>query len=131
MYALPPGLEASAVQHLTGIGCPDCPGVLQVRVEGERGFLQFECRIGHVYSLDGLLAEKEKKTEDRLWTAVLSFEEMAAMLQDLEAHAARHGRSGAVSSYQERRGRVRAVASALRRLAEADRPVRLDPAGPR
>jgi two-component system, chemotaxis family, protein-glutamate methylesterase/glutaminase len=130
MHALPPDLEACASACITGIGCPDCPGTLEVRVEGDCGHLRFECRIGHVYSAEGLLEEKEESAEERLWAAVLSFEEMAVTLDDLGAHAARHGRPQAQHSYQERQARARALAAALRQLAEQDRPLRLQPTEP-
>jgi hypothetical protein len=126
MRVLPPDLEPRAEQSITAMGCPDCPGTLQVRAEGERGLLRFECRIGHVYSLDELLLAKEGKAEERLWTAVLAFEEMAALLEDLASHAERHGLHEVGRCYEARRGRARLMVAALQRLAAQDRPLRLD-----
>ena len=130
MFAIPP-VDPAAGNQLTGIGCPECPGALEVRGEGERGYLVFTCRIGHAYSTYDLLAGKEKAVEDRLWAAVLAFEEMAAILRDLEAHAVSHGEPEASGPYGERRARARAQAETFRRLAEENRPIRLaDPTAP-
>lgn len=125
MFAIPPRLDSEAGDQLTGIGCPECPGALEVRCEGERGYLVFTCRIGHAYSADDLLVGKEKAVEDRLWAAVLAFEEIAAILGDLETHAESHGQPEAGRPYRERRARAQAQAQTFRRLAEENRPINL------
>src|SRR5262245_28706137 len=48
MRALPRVIEDD-VPQVTGIACPDCPGVLAVRAEGHEVSLSFFCRIGHTY----------------------------------------------------------------------------------
>lgn len=129
MFALPPQLPKGADGQVCGIGCPECPGTLEVRVEGDHGYLHFFCRIGHSYSADDLLVGKEKAIEDRLWSAVLAFEEMAAILGDLDRHAAGHGWSDMRGAYQERQARLREQAQTLRQFAEINHPIRLkDPA---
>lgn len=129
MFALPPELPKGSDGQVCGIGCPECPGTLEVRVEGDHGYLDFSCRIGHRYSADDLLAGKEKAIEDRLWSAVLAFEEMAAILADLDRHAARHGWAEMRGAYQERQARLRDQAQTLRQFAEINHPIRLqDPA---
>jgi hypothetical protein len=44
MDALPPRIERGATS-ITGVACPDCAGVLGVRLEGRDGSLVFECRV--------------------------------------------------------------------------------------
>jgi two-component system, chemotaxis family, protein-glutamate methylesterase/glutaminase len=83
------------------------------------------CRIGHAYSADDLLIGKEKAIEDRLWAAVLALEEMAALLQDLDVHFARHDRVDRRALYQERRAQAVVQAEQLRRFAEDNRPIHL------
>lgn len=51
-----------------------------VRVEGAWGYLRFQCRIGHAYALGSLLAAKEEAIDHRLWSALVSLEEMASLL---------------------------------------------------
>jgi two-component system chemotaxis response regulator CheB len=126
MFALPPGFEASADEQVTGLGCPDCPGALSVRVEGARGHLHFRCRIGHAYSLEELLLAKEREIEDRLFAVIVVFEEMAALLGDLDAAAGSQSWADLGPAFRDRAARARTLASRVRDIAEGDRPTRLD-----
>jgi two-component system chemotaxis response regulator CheB len=119
-------------REVTGIGCPDCPGALTVSLQGSRGFLHFQCRIGHAYSLEEVLQAKEAKIEDRLWAAVLAAEEMVALLNDLEEYSA-GPLADAPLHYRVRSEGARLLATALRQLIGQDRPlhlVRIDRAVP-
>src|SRR5262245_4647864 len=118
MYALPPDLNAD--EQVTGIGCPACPGVLQVTVEGRRGYFHFVCRIGHSFSLEELFAAKEKRIEDSFWAAVISLEELARLIEDLERQGALP-RRGVAPGYAQRRERALTNARMLRDLIERDR----------
>jgi two-component system, chemotaxis family, protein-glutamate methylesterase/glutaminase len=124
MFALPPSI--SRRPEVTGLGCPECPGSLTVWQEGDQGYLRFECRIEHTFSTDDVLAGKERRAEDHLWAAVLAFEEIAALLGDLERHAARHGGVINEPAYAERRAAARKLAAGLRDLISHDRPISLD-----
>jgi hypothetical protein len=86
MWALPATLSPDAGEQLTGIGCPDCSGVLGVTAIGKHNHLQFRCRVGHAYSITELLEAKEQAIEKQLWSATQALEEMAAFLGDLERH---------------------------------------------
>ena len=57
MKALP--ADTAKHQRITGLGCPECPGVLEVS-HTEEGYFNFHCRIGHVLSLQDLILAKEK-----------------------------------------------------------------------
>jgi hypothetical protein len=87
----------SEVEQTTGMGCPDCPGVLGVSAMKEH--LRFRCRIGHTYSLAELIASKEGRIEDLLWAPVTALTELAALLR--EAAAAGHV-VGLPASWEER-----------------------------
>jgi hypothetical protein len=76
-------------------------------VDRQRAWLFFVCRIGHSYGLAEVLAAKEERLENRLWTVVTAAEELAALLKDL------HGRSGS--------SRARAEVCAAERSPEASR----------
>jgi hypothetical protein len=75
MDAVPPDLSPDR-DHLTGLVCPDCEGVLQAKVVGRREHLQFTCRIGHTYALGELIVAREVDLEHRAWAAVHAAEEM-------------------------------------------------------
>jgi two-component system chemotaxis response regulator CheB len=105
---------------LISLTCPDCPGALAVRTEGLEGYLHFECRIGHAYSLRDLLAAKEERIEERLWAAVVALEELAAVLGELESR-----RGTPDSPYAARSRGALAHARALRAVIDQDAPIDL------
>src|SRR5262245_30288786 len=113
MRALPGGIRDSMEPRLTGLACPECPGVLEAQPIHPGAALLFRCRIGHTYDQEELLAAKEQRLEMRLWAAVTAFEELAMLLEDL-------------ACYPERRGGAIAGAAVIRQLIESDRPVRLE-----
>jgi hypothetical protein len=125
MYALPPRLDAVELA-VTGVSCPDCSGVLSARAEGRDGFLAFVCRIQHTYDVAELLTAKEERLEDRLWSALLGFEELAALLDDLAARGDDHGETAAARrAYEERAVLARRQAEALRAMINANQSVDL------
>jgi two-component system chemotaxis response regulator CheB len=128
MLALP--ALAGDTPQPTGLVCPDCPGVLGVEAHGQNGHLHFRCRIGHAFAVPELLTAKEQAIEERLWGAVLALEEMAALLRDLEAHAARECGVEVGRACQERQEVVEAQARTVRALIQADRPLDLSRAVP-
>jgi two-component system chemotaxis response regulator CheB len=124
MPVIPPDVVADSVDQPSELGCPTCPGTLRVRVEGPQGYVEFTCRIGHRFSAHETFAAKEQAAEDRLWAAVLTFEEIAALAHDLAAHAARYGWPEA-AAYHERHARATAQAAAVRQLLADHRPITL------
>ena len=130
MYALPPRLGRE-VSEVTGMVCPDCGGVLNVRTEGRDQSLVFECRVAHTYDVSELLSAKEERTEFLLWQVTTAFEELARLLSDLAERGAEHGEPpGARDAYRERAAAARSQAVSLRGLLRANRPVDLSPSEP-
>ena|SRR5438876_168726 len=80
-------------ERATRISCPDCAGVLGVRVDGDRGHSMFVCRVGHTFSMRDLLVGKEEQIEARLWSAVVALEELVEILDDFGQRARRQGLS--------------------------------------
>jgi two-component system chemotaxis response regulator CheB len=122
MHAVPPELDAVTSPLVAGLSCPDCCGMLSVRIEGKRGDLVFECRVGHTYSTDELLLGKEESLDERLWIAYTALEELVALLDDLDQ---RETSVEARRRYADRRERARAHAARLRPIIEENRPVAL------
>src|SRR5215813_4733907 len=116
MEAIPAHSRESTTPLVTGTSCPDCPGVLVVRALHVGGTLHFRCRIGHAYSEDELLAAKEERVESHLWAAVTAFEELAALLADLDRAP-------------DRRARALRAVQALRQIIDQDRPIVLEVPG--
>jgi hypothetical protein len=125
MYALPPRVEGGDLR-ITGISCPDCCGSLGVRAEGRDGFLVFECRIHHTYDVAEVLAAKEERLEERLWSAVVALEELVRLLRDLAEQGHEHGETAAARrAYEARAALAQQHADALRVMINANRPVDL------
>jgi len=114
---LPP-LPPDGESRLTGLGCPDCAGSLFVRVN--RKIVTFFCWIGHEYSLGEMLAAKEEAIEKRLWVAFSSLEEIAIVLEQLEASGFELSDPG---GYRNRGVVARTQAKKIRAAIESDRPL--------
>jgi two-component system chemotaxis response regulator CheB len=113
--------DPDAGERLTRLSCPDCCGVLAVRVEGAHGHVLFVCRIGHRYSIRDVLAAKEERLEERLWAALQALQEMADFLGELAEQAERQGLSSLVATFGDRAHRAEAAAHRLRAVIEWDR----------
>jgi two-component system chemotaxis response regulator CheB len=57
--------------------CPECDGALWEVVEGD--VLKFRCHVGHAFTAENLLSEKDRALEGVLWSALRSLEENAAL----------------------------------------------------
>lgn len=110
----------TAASHLTELGCPDCRGVLSVRVDDETGLVSFSCRIGHRFSDASLLPIKEDQLETALWTVVELYEEIALVHRALSERADPHAVD--VSALRERVERAEASGTAIRKIIADDRP---------
>lgn len=117
MLALPLDAHEPGSPRLTGITCPECPGVLEVESAGG-DTLVFRCRIGHLYTQEELLMGKEQRVERLLWAAVEALEELSALLREI-------GVDG------ERGSRAHREAEAVRRVIEDMVPVRVEEGAPR
>ena len=116
-----PFLDPSRKEQPTGLACPDCPGTLAV--SGERSHVRFRCLIGHVYSMRDLITAKEARLEERLWSPVTAFRELAELLRCSVDEGIAVGSS---REYEERAERALRNAEAIQRIIEQDRPVAID-----
>jgi len=64
--------------------CPACGGVvLEMR---DANMLQFQCRVGHKYAPESLLAHHAENVETAMWVALRSLEEHAALSKRMANH---------------------------------------------
>jgi two-component system chemotaxis response regulator CheB len=68
----------------SGLTCPECHGSLWEL--DDSGSLRYECRIGHAYSIEALMAYQGESVEAALWSAVNSLQERAATFRRLAEH---------------------------------------------
>lgn len=98
----------------SGLTCPECHGSLWELEDS--GSLRFECRTGHAYSIDALLARQGEAVEAALWAGVNALQERAATFRRLSDGSNRRiGDSG----YRERAEAIEANARALLDLLAA------------
>ena len=119
MNGLPEHQPIDGVEAFTGLNCPDCRGSLTMRLHRVHAF--FPCRVGHAYTSDELIVGKEAALETRLWEAVYAFEEMAALLADLDHY--RVTESVDIAACRDRAAAARAQALRLRSIIQTDRPL--------
>jgi len=67
----------------SGLTCPECNGSLWELEDGES--IRYECRVGHAYSMDALLAEQGEAVEAAVWSALNALQERAATFRRLSA----------------------------------------------
>jgi hypothetical protein len=125
MRALPHDFRNIEGDQITGLSCPSCPGVLVVRVE-KRGesFLHFQCRIGHTFSTEEILAAKEKSFEDYLWNATTALNELANLIADLQSSPSPE--LSRTDNLAARRERALAQSQMIRQIIERNQPIQLN-----
>jgi two-component system, chemotaxis family, protein-glutamate methylesterase/glutaminase len=92
------------------LSCPECGGPLWERGEGE--FVQFACRVGHVYSPESLIAEQGTSLEQALWSATRGLYERADLYRRLARRA--EGKSALVERFERRANAAEEHAEAVR-----------------
>ena len=118
MQALPP---ISTEEQITGLSCPECFGVLNVRAVGTHRALRFRCRTGHAYSLDEVIVGKEHVIEEHLWAAITALDELATLLRETIAS----GEGVDAGAFGERLAAAVRQRDELRRAVGGNAPTRL------
>lgn len=98
----------------TRFTCPECRGAIQAIEEG--GATRYRCRVGHAYSADTLLEEKDAALETSLWVALQTLQERVAMLDAMARDDRRRGWMRSADSYAARADEARVHAERLREL---------------
>jgi two-component system chemotaxis response regulator CheB len=79
--------------------CPDCHGTLWV-AEGD-GPARFQCRVGHSFTAEGLLADHEHSLEESLWSALRALEENISLRRHIAERMRRIAENGAADRIEE------------------------------
>jgi two-component system chemotaxis response regulator CheB len=112
--------QQTAGDAAVAFSCPDCGGVL--REVSDQEPLRYQCRVGHGYTADSLLASQSETVEQALWTAVRAMDEGADVASRLARRAGRRSRIAWVSKYEARASELKASARVIRQLLEGDVP---------
>jgi two-component system chemotaxis response regulator CheB len=89
--------QEKALGAASGITCPECHGALwEIR---DAGLLRFECRIGHAFSGESMLADHNDAVERAVWAAVRALAENAALHRRLAEDARLQGEAALAANY--------------------------------
>jgi two-component system, chemotaxis family, protein-glutamate methylesterase/glutaminase len=126
MRAIPSPTPRVPGEAISGMSCLECLGVLGVSVQGRGRRLRFRCRIGHLYTLEEVIAGKEKFIEDHLWAAVTALKELETLLDELTTSRAKNVARG----FAARAKQAARQGKAVRRALAETRPPPLGPSDP-
>ncbi|MBV8171616.1 MAG: chemotaxis protein CheB [Candidatus Eremiobacteraeota bacterium] len=97
--------------------CPECGGTLW-ELDGERAS-HYRCRVGHAYSADTLITEKEGTLEASLWTAVRSLQEQADFMKRIADRARRsNAQHRVLRNFEKKRAQAIAARDAVRSVLQ-------------
>lgn len=100
----------------SGLTCPECHGSLWELKDNES--VRYECRVGHTYGLEALLAEQGEAVEAAVWSAVNALQERAAALRRLDAGGSLSPRAGYAERAELTERHAQALLNLLRHLID-------------
>jgi two-component system, chemotaxis family, protein-glutamate methylesterase/glutaminase len=80
--------------------CPECGGILSERADA--GMNQWQCRLGHRYSVQTLADAQAEGVEAALWTAIRALTDRARLLRQMADQAQSRGQQRTVRSFRRR-----------------------------
>ena len=99
----------------SGFTCPECRGSLWEICDEKTGeTLGFECRVGHRYSLEHMLADHGRAVEAAIWSAINTLEERASLLRKQSIRAQSNGLSNLASRFELQADEAAEHAEAIR-----------------
>ncbi len=96
--------------------CPECQGPLWELRDGE--LLNYECLVGHRYSLESLLHAHSEELEAALWAALRAFEERIRLQRRLADQSQAAGRTSSGKLFSDRASENLKHARLLRGILE-------------
>ncbi|MBB5911776.1 two-component system chemotaxis response regulator CheB [Nocardia transvalensis] len=105
--------EVSTLMPPSGLGCPECGGVLFIAAEDPE---RYRCRVGHAWTVRALLAEQDLEIQRSLWTALRALEEKKRLSERMSADATRRGQERVAQQYADLSAEHGRAAEVLRRL---------------
>ena len=89
---------ATSEPELTPFTCFECGGTLRLR--DDFGAQQLRCRVGHTFSVEGLLLDKRSALERALWAAVVALDERADLSRRMIKRLESSGRARRADRYR-------------------------------
>lgn len=109
-----PQAKEHSSEQLVPIVCPECQGAL---TETRRhGLFEYQCHVGHRYSLEAMLAEQSNSLESALWASVRALEESATLATRLAGQSS----SEMNSRFEEKARTMRHYAETIKGILLSD-----------
>ena len=105
--------------ELSHFTCPECTGPLYQIQDGQ--LVRFRCRVGHAYTAESMLDEKDEALESALYAALNTLEESASMSNGLAVRSREGGHEHAAARFAERARQAREQAETIRRVLTGDK----------
>lgn len=102
--------------------CPACGGVVLELRDGN--MLQFQCRVGHRYSPESLLAQHAENVDTAMWVALRSLEEHAALSKRMANHWRVMESERIAAGFDKRAAEAERNAELLRKVLSGNASVR-------
>ena len=119
------------IKNPVAFTCPECNGPVWETKYGSLS--RFECRVGHAFSGDSMLAGQSDELERALWTAMKELEQSVALLRYLAGQAEASGKRLPRCDFEERAKEKEQQAAVIRGILDKDAPligIRDDGSGP-
>lgn len=110
------GITPAPFADLSALSCPACGGVLSQIRRGPP--LRFRCQVGHAYTAEILVEEKEGAVDEAIRVALRIMEERVALTVKTAEEAHRSGRSAAALSLDQRLRESQSYVDILRQAIE-------------
>lgn len=94
--------------------CPECGGALWELTENN--ILRYRCHVGHGFTADTLLTQKNEYLEAALWTALRALEENAALQRRLADRTRERGLSAISENYAKKSAEYESRAGVIRQV---------------
>jgi len=114
--------EGEAPEGPALTACPACGGVVLEMRDGK--MLQFQCRVGHRYSPESLLAQHAENVETAMWVALRSLEEHAALSKRMANHWRDLESERIAAGFDKRAAEAEKNAELLRKVLTGNAPLR-------
>ncbi len=108
--------EMGEMATSSGYSCPDCQGSLYAL----RGTDRYRCRVGHAWSADALLQQKNDDLERALWTALRTLDEKTSLANRMRASAVERQNMRLVARYENSAQESEQAAAVLRAFLRTD-----------
>jgi two-component system chemotaxis response regulator CheB len=108
--------ETGKMATASAYSCPDCQGVLFALRDTDR----YRCRVGHAWTADALLEQKDEELERALWTALRTLDERTSLANRMRADAIERQSTLLAERYARTAEESEQAATTLRAFLRAD-----------